>query len=432
MFNNTAYHKETSGRPGQAARHIANAKTSGTIFTMLTDAKQTPSDAWIEGIRARFPVEREIDQALTRKLQRRAGGRYQSPSQEELHERLTGFLASRIAGDFAVRDFKPLAGGASKEQFDFRLDWTKNGQSREADRLVLRMEPGESLVETSRLREFQVLKAFDGAVPVPRVYWVDPDGSELGQAALICGFVDGVTKPSDATPKVSGLGTNLGPVIRERLADQIIGHLAGIHTLDWRTADLSAFDTPRAGSTEAALWEVNHWARVWAEDAIEDLPLVALAETWLRGNLPQAEKTVVVHADYRTGNYLFNEEKAEITAILDWELAHLGDYHEDLGWAFLKIFGHYDEDGKTFLPIGLVPRDAFIERYEKASGNRVDPKTLAFYEILAAWKVLVLILGTSLRITYSGKSHQPALVNYLANIGHYTSEILHRLFEEHA
>src|SRR3546814_11140168 len=98
--------------------------------------------------------------------------------------------------------------------------------------MVLRMEPPEAIVETSRLREFEILGVAGDVVPVPPCYWVDPEGTYLPHPALVYGFAYGTTKPA-ARPstQVNGIGTNFGPELRQILAEQLVDHLHAIHKI---------------------------------------------------------------------------------------------------------------------------------------------------------------------------------------------------------
>ncbi len=118
-------------------------------------------------------------------------------------------IRAHIGDDFHIRDARWLTGGASKLQMAFTLEWTPPGAARQHSAMVLRMQPAESLVESSRRREYEVLAAMQGIVPVPPVYWVDADGDHLPYPAIIYGFAPGVTKPRDATSQATGMGTRL-------------------------------------------------------------------------------------------------------------------------------------------------------------------------------------------------------------------------------
>lgn len=356
-------------------------------------------------------IEPAIVAVLERRRQRKAAGTYHPRSEREVALRLNAFLAGVAPGTQAT-EVGRLGGGASKEQFSFVIaDNTPH-----AGRYVLRMEPAQSISESDRRREFEILAAFQGVVPAPVPVWLDAEGAVLGQPGAIMRFVEGVTKPRTNAATVTGLGTLLGHDLREKIGPQFIDHLVAIHAFDWRQAALPTFQVPDADPQQAARWQVNWWARVWREDRINPVPTVTMAECWMRDNLPATDNLVLVHGDYRTGNYLFDEASGEITAILDWELAHIGDFHEDLAWALQHLFGAY-EDG-VHRASGLYPRDEMIARYEAASGRRVDRRTLRFYEVLAAYKCIVIVLGTGLRSARDHHNHQDVLLTYLSVAGH--------------
>lgn len=377
----------------------------------LADHKSTPTAAWIDATRAQFPTERTIDEALTRKMEARSGPSYVPRSIAEIEALLRSFFANHVPGG-EIRSVKPLGGGASKEQY--RFDLIRSGQP--AEGFVLRCEPPESVVETHRLREYQIMRALAGTVPVPEVCWVDADGSWFHRPSLISRFVAGVTKPPSGSGNVTGLGAQYSPALRQSLGVQFADLFARIHTFDWRQADLSAFDAPPEGSAEGVLSVINWWERVWEEDSSEPMPMIRYTAQWLRKNAPVIGKVTVIHHDYRAGNFLFDPDTTEVTAILDWELAHLGDYHEDLAWTLQEGYGRYDDDGQ-FLVCGLIARDAFLSRWEAATGMAVDRRKLAYYAVMNCWKSAIIVLATGVRCAMGAKSHQDILLTWLAGFG---------------
>ncbi len=379
--------------------------------------KNRPTPEWIEEIRRRYPCEKEIDRVLTRKMRRRAGPPYSPVSLETLVKGTDALIRSQLKDDFEISDAKWLSGGASKLQMAFKLNWNQPGVGHTTTPMVLRMEPSESITDTSRLREFQMMKALEGIIPVPATYWADGEGKFLPYPAIVYGFAAGVTKPTTSTSGVSGVGTQMPPSLRQTLGAQYVDHLARIHTFDWRSADLSAFDKPPPG-LQAIEWKLNQWERIWEEDVNEDIPLMRLAISWLRKNMPPADKVSIVHGDYRVGNFLFTEHDTRISAWLDWELCYLGDRHEDLSWTTKEIFGHAAEDGKTFLVGGFMPKAEFFSAYEKASGLSVIPETLKYYDLFGSYKSVVITLATGCRVPRNGKSHQDIVVNWLAGISY--------------
>jgi aminoglycoside phosphotransferase (APT) family kinase protein len=392
--------------------------------------KRQPTAAWIGELRQRFPTEREIDRVLTRKLQRRAGPGFKPLALDTLVDGVRALLDAELSTPYELREARWLSGGASKLQMAFTLEWQHPQDGLSYTAMVLRMEPSESIVETSRKREFQLIRAMAGIVPVPPVYWCDSEGEYLPYPALIYGYVPGVTKPSAAASGVSGLGTQLPAALRKQLAPQFVAHLAKIHTTDFTGRGLDAFDIPAVGSTQCAEWGLNWWERVWEEDSDEDVPLMRLAAAWLRARLPVLDRAVIVHSDYRLGNFLFTEPDAQISAWLDWELGRIGDRHQDLAWTTSRAFGSLAEDGTTFLTSGLLPEAEFIAGYEQATGLTVNPQTLHWYKVYNAYMMACLSLATGYRAASGGKTHQDVLVTWLIGIGPMLLDEMRSLIEQ--
>jgi aminoglycoside phosphotransferase (APT) family kinase protein len=354
----------------------------------------------IAAMRLKYPAEEYVQHALDRKLRLRAGGAYTAQSVEKIGARLHAFLARRISTPFRISDLKPLTGGISKEQFSFVLDREQAGISHR-ERLVLRTQPTQSAAETHRLREFQLMGALQGVVPIPEPRWIDAEGEEFENPAIICSFVEGVSKPSDGLTDVRiGYGQ-----YRETLAPQFVEMLARTHTFDVHAADLSSFELPPTGSPEGVITLINWWARVWEEDSVEPEPLATLTERWLRDNAPPIDRVSIVHGDYRSSNFLFSMATGEITAVLDWELASLGDRHLDLAYVLQPLFAETAPDGRKLI-CGLMTREEFLTEYARRSGLRVDQDRLDYYEILVRWRNMATTIAGGARCVIEQKTHQ--------------------------
>lgn len=324
-----------------------------------------------------------------------------------------------------VEGLKHLGGGASKEQYVF--DLKQEGAA--SQRCVLRMDPLESAVVTSREREAAILDLMQGVVPAPKALWSDYTGEKLGRPAMITDFIPGVTKPSNSTSNVSGFGTVFDQPTRESLSQSFMKYFAAMHSVDWRNSGYDCFQAPAADEYQAARWQLNWWTKVWHDDVTEGYPLMGLAERWMRDNLPatQPEDLVFVHSDYRTGNFLYNEETLEITTILDWELIHIGDYHEDLAWAAISSWSTV-EDGVLFAS-GLMPLEQMCEQYTQATGRPINKKSLYFYQVLGLYKCVAICLATSMNATRNAHNHQDALLSWLGAAGYTFLADLHTLLE---
>ncbi len=391
-------------------RHLADVLDVGHA---LRDA---PDEAFIARMRSRFPTEREFDHMLTRKARQRSLPRRVATTLKDFGLCLDAFLRDHVKGEFTVSRLRWMSGGGSKIQLAFALDWNDPETGRTTTDMVIRMEPQESLNATSRLRESQLLRAFVGTLPVPRVYWVDNEGRWFPEPSLIYAFATGVSKPTAIEGRVAGVGSDFGSRLRPLLGPQFVDALAAIHSFDFGKSDLGAFDVPKVGTTESALWQLNRARRVWEEDRGEEFPLLEIAANWLERNLPTLDHVSVLHGDYRAGNFLFDEPTGKITAWLDWERGYLGDRHRDLAWVTIPQFGHYAEDGKTYLVSGLVPLDEFYARYEKMSGLKVDPVKLRYYRVMNNYQLVASSLGTAYRVARLGRSHQDVLLTWIEGV----------------
>jgi len=392
--------------------------------------KDRPSDAWLSSLRDRFPCEPEVDRFLSSKLERRAGPGYAPVSLATLCAGVEALLRPNLDSHFELSNARWLTGGASKLQMAFDLTWRPNAEAEQTTPMVLRMQPAESIVETSRLREFQLINACADVVPVPPAYWVDADGEYLPYPGLVYGLAAGATKPSSGVGgEVSGMGTDYGPRLRELLAPQFVHILARIHTHDWQGVELSAFEIPGPGTVTAER-QLNWWSRVAEEDGLADIPLLPLAAQWLRANLPSLDRVSILHGDYRCGNFLFDEASGKITAWLDWELGHLGDRHEDLAWVTTRTWGHPDPDTGVDLVCGMMPKPEFLAAYEQASSLAVNLETLRYYQVLNTWKTAIMSHHTSYRAAHGGKTHQDVLVAWCIGVSSKFTEQLNEVLEE--
>jgi aminoglycoside phosphotransferase (APT) family kinase protein len=193
----------------------------------------------------------------------------------------------------------------------------------------------------------------------------------------------------------------------EDIAQQKVDILARIHAVDWRDRGLDFLGVPdNVGA--CATKEIDHWETIMRKEALEQQPALELGIAWMRANQPTAQKIALVHADYRTGNFLV--EAGRITGVLDWEMVHLGDPMEDVAWVCLRSW-RWAGDARMG---GLFLRDDFYRRYEEASGLKVDPDAVRFWEVLGNVKLAVIFL-TGARSFVEGRSRDPihAFTSYL-------------------
>jgi aminoglycoside phosphotransferase (APT) family kinase protein len=155
---------------------------------------------------------------------------------------------------------------------------------------------------------------------------------------------------------------------------------------------------------EAWRRELDYWEGVIDEDELEPQPVMRAVIRWLRANPPPpAQKISVVHGDYRTGNFLY-DASGEIHAILDWEMAHLGDPLEDLAWGLNPVW-QWARDGRAG---GLLPKAEAVAIWEAASGLRADSAALHWWELFSCVKGQGIWVSSA-REYQTGKNQDPIL-----------------------
>jgi aminoglycoside phosphotransferase (APT) family kinase protein len=298
---------------------------------------------------------------------------------QEISDRLVRFIREQGGFDrVAIENLRRMPGGASREIWSFDAEMDKGGaKSRRA--MVLRRDPGQHNIATSRRHEFLVLRAaFQERVPVPEVLWLGDESAQLGANFFIMEKIEGETLARRLLRDAEYAEA------RELMPAQLAQILAGIHRIDPKKHKLDFLAEP---GENAALTEVRRYEDNFRKLALEPHPAFELAIRWLLGRVPKTPRTTLVHGDYRIGNVIFGPEG--VRSILDWELAHLGDPMEDIGWMCVRAW-RFGNDRK---PVGgLGTREDFFREYEKASGAAVDPEAARFWEVFGnlRWGIITI------------------------------------------
>lgn len=286
-----------------------------------------------------------------------------------LAERLEAYLTRTWGEPVTVADLSRIPGGASRETYRFVA--TAGGKARP---LILRRDPPGSLIETDRRLEYLALESFHDRLPAPRPVAMDAGGAELERPFFIMERVEGGTVASPFTVMPYGAHAR---TVGEAFFD-ILGRIAA--------ADPAGLPLGKAAPTPAPedCWRiaVDHWAGVIEADEQHPQPIVRAAIRRLRRKPPPPPSAVrVVHGDYRGGNFLHAPD-GRILAVLDWEMAHLGDPLEDLAWAIDPLWNPFDATTVA----AMIPRDEALAIWSRASGLTVDEDALAWWSLFAAVK----------------------------------------------
>lgn len=276
---------------------------------------------------------------------------------------LANRVATEVAAAFGVAGVRaglvPLSAGASRQTY--RVHASAEGWSRD---FVLQLDRGSIALGAVGVGEQAALLAevAKSGVPVPAVHAWDGGGTRLGAPFLLTGHVEGETVPRR--------------VLRApELADARAGFAAECGRILGR---LHA--TPVGGLPWLDPADQLDRAVGWLDDIGEPHPAFEIAIAWLRANRPAPVEPVLVHGDFRFGNLIIGADG--IRAVLDWEMAHLGDPAEDLAWLCVKAW-RFRGPGVVG---GMGDVEDLLAAYAAETGRKVEPARLFWWQVLGTLK----------------------------------------------
>ncbi len=284
--------------------------------------------------------------------------------------------------------------------------------------VVLRRPPRGPLPPSAHdvLREARLLRALEPTpVRSPSVLAVGDDTSVIGSPFYVMERVIGDVITTEIPDPLDN------PAQRTLIADELIDSLVELHGVDWTQLDLEGFGKP-TGYLER---QVRRFLGLWEHNRTREVPEVEEVGAWLKTNLPESPPSTIVHGDYRLGNTMFaSGAPARLIAILDWEMATIGDPLADVGYMMIHWTQPGDETGRFNLQSvttrpGFPGRHELIERYEERSGRSMQ--ALSWYVALALWKAIVFMEGNYKR-AIAGSTDDP----YLKSFGEGVLELARR------
>lgn len=276
-------------------------------------------------------------------------------------------VMSRVGWRGPATGLVRLSGGANMQSWRFELA---------GEAFVLRRAPSAEWVAGRALdmaKEAAVIRAARaGGVPAPEVVAELTPEDDIG-LGFIMRCVPGSPDPENALSSPPAL------------LEEIAAAMAKVHALDPASLPFLPVLEPAAG--------VEGLAAQFAE-AGGDRPPIALGLAWLRANLPPPVPPTVLHGDLRIGNIMVQD--GHLSAVLDWELTHLGDAHEDLAFGCMTVwrFGRLDKRG-----FGLGSIADLARAYEAAGGTAFDPARFRFWLVYRTvwWALSALSMGKGWR-----------------------------------
>lgn len=289
-------------------------------------------------------------------------------------DELRTLLTDRF-GDTPIDDLARLSGGASRETWRFTAD----GRSW----VIQRQRNGD---ERNMEIEAQAVEVAGAAgVPVPRLHTFGRSAD--GTAHMILDAIDGET------------------IARKIQRDDEFAHARTVLTeqMGAALARIHAVDPERIDGLEAPDQIARYTEVLDASGASQ--PVLELARRWLLDRQPETTRRQLIHGDFRLGNLIVGADG--LRAVIDWELVHLGDPMEDLGWLCVRAWRF----GQRPPVAGLGEYADLFAAYESAGGASVDPTAVRWWEVLGTWKwAIMCIAQANVHLSGAARSHELAAV----------------------
>ena len=286
-------------------------------------------------------------------------------------------LFTRVFGEkHALQSFRRLSGGASQET------WALSSTDQEA---ILRRAPGGTSAARSSAAiglpaEAKLIALAEQAgVPVPEILHVMDGSDQLGDGFLM-------SRVNGETIARPILRDDAFQAARAVLASQCGAALADIHSIALNGAppELQASD---------GLAQIGQYEEIY-RSYDTPRPVFELALQWLKANAPAPLPSVLVHGDFRLGNLMIDE--TGLVAVLDWELAHIGDPREDIAWLCVNSWRFGQTQNRVG---GFGQLDDLLQAYNARTGQSISGREIDWWEMLGSlkWGIMCMIMFEAFR-----------------------------------
>lgn len=294
--------------------------------------------------------------------------------------RLATYLSDRSTCRTAtVVAYEPIVGGYSRLMASAVVEWSDGT----TESIVLRGDPppGKSMMETDRDLEWALLTALEGAVRMPTARSYDATGEHLGTKCIVLDHVGGSSLQALLTSLPAGSDATID---YGRHPDDLVDTMAAVHAIDPSIVD-GVLDHPT--DWEAYLGGLIDRFRQAEAGHVEAVPFLRYVAAWLDANRPPPLPLRLVHSDFQTSNIVLGPNGEH--HLVDWELTHIGDPREDLGY--------YNVYSSALGPnLYAADPEGFLARYRQRTGfgaDAINQATMGYFSSLAAITVYAQVLG---------------------------------------
>lgn len=295
---------------------------------------------------------------------------------------LAPYLEAHVPGFSRLESIEKFGSGQSNPTYFLKAA---------SGRYVLRAKPPGTLLKSAHQvdREYRVMKALGPSpVPVPDVLHLAPEDSPIGRMFYVMGFIEGRIFWDPTLPEASSNEE------RAAIYDAMNATLAALHDVDIEAVGLSDYGR-HGGYFERQL---SRWSGQYRASETGTVEAMDRLIAWLEGNLPGDDGRVsLVHGDYRLDNMIFAPDRAEVVAVLDWELSTIGHPFADIAyqcmqWRLPHTSGFKGLGGIDRAAIGLPEEEAYVARYcERRGLDGIDNWT--FYLAFSFFRLAAICQG---------------------------------------
>ncbi|MEZ4985079.1 MAG: phosphotransferase family protein [Saprospiraceae bacterium] len=301
---------------------------------------------------------------------------------EEINSpKLSEFLQLNLGKELVVKEIRQFTGGYSNLTY---LVITNQGQ------WVLRRPPGGVAIQHAHDmgREYRVLeklKGIYGRIPNPVI--LCEDESVLGYPFYLMEKINGLILRHPQQ-----LDMEFGASVMRQISESVVDNLALLHQINIHSTGLGKLGKPEGYVGR----QVAGWTKRYQHAMTDDIPDMHNLARWMEANQPKDDYPGLIHNDYKYDNLVLDaSEPARILAVLDWEMATVGDTRMDLGTSLAYWSEPSEADASplmsnsvSWLP-GNLNREEVVERYAKATGH--DPGNILFYYVYGTFKIAVIV-----------------------------------------
>jgi len=288
---------------------------------------------------------------------------------------------SKHLGRERARVVRELSGGNSNVTLLVDTDQGK---------LVLRTPPADTISPTAHRgveREARIMSALQGHAPVPEVLGWCGDSEVIGRPFALIQYIDGLSITDQLPAAYDGVSAV------NKLGEQLTDALAAIAIAPWQELELADFGNPENFLQR----QIERWLKLRSKSGVRELPLLSELGQWLLENVPESAPVGIVHGDYHLDNTLCSATQPELLAVIDWEMATIGDPLTDLG-LFLMFWGPRAVEPPGFAHVqcvtrmtGVSNRRELASRWSCATGMSLDK--LDYYMCYAFWRLAAIVEG---------------------------------------